>query len=344
MMNKGFERLYGYNPEGLVGENVFEALPHLMEQGFTEIVQQVQNGKPYVRFGWRRNLLDGREVVQNIRVFPHRDASGSIIGGISIIEDITEKANLEDQLARSEAKFSRLVEDLDDAYLIVSEGKIVYANKAASGLTGLPIFKMVGSRLKGMVSDEDLLSQCSSPSGTKLMRETRLNHTSGTWIPVEIRLNTCEYGQAKAVSLVIRDITERKKFENQLEQKNREMRLRNEQITRLNLELEATVNKLKESQQSLIKSERIAAITETSIAANHEINNPLFSILGQAQLLLREYKDRDEETMRRLKTIEESALRIACVTKKLANLADPVVKAYPGLVTPMIDIDRSKTR
>jgi signal transduction histidine kinase len=88
----------------------------------------------------------------------------------------------------------------------------------------------------------------------------------------------------------------------------------------------------------------VAAITETSIAANHEINNPLFAILGQAQLLLRKYNEKDEDTIRRLKTIEESALRIACVTKKLANLADPVVKEYSGLAAKMIDVDRSTSR
>jgi nitrogen-specific signal transduction histidine kinase len=88
----------------------------------------------------------------------------------------------------------------------------------------------------------------------------------------------------------------------------------------------------------------VAAITETAVAANHEINNPLFSVLGEAQLLLRKYKGEDEETLRRLRMIEESALRISCVTKKLANLADPVVKEYPGITSHMIDIDKSTTK
>ncbi|HVP58751.1 MAG TPA: histidine kinase dimerization/phospho-acceptor domain-containing protein, partial [bacterium] len=77
---------------------------------------------------------------------------------------------------------------------------------------------------------------------------------------------------------------------------------------------------------------------------NHEINNPLFSILGHAQLLLRKYTEQDEDTVHRLRMIEESALRIACVTKKLANLADPVVKEYEGLPTSMIDVDKSTTK
>jgi PAS domain S-box-containing protein len=344
MFSKGFERIYGYQQHDYVGKRLFEAFPYLLEQGFAEIVQQVLNGEPFERFGWRRQLPDGREVVQNLRVSPHRDASGRIIGGIAIIGDVTEKANLEDQLEKSEAKFRRLVEDLDDAYFVIRGGKIAYANKAASKLTGMPTCKLPGLGLDSIISDNDILERASGATGEKARRESRINHTSGTWIPVEITLSPCEYGGVQAVSLVITDITERKKIEKQLDEKNREMRLRNEQITRLNQELESTLNRLKTSQQNLIKSERIAAITETAVAANHEINNPLFSILGHAQLLIRKYQDRDDQTAERLRTIEESALRIACVTKKLANLADPVVKEYSGLSTSMIDVDRSKSK
>jgi len=344
VFNKGFERLYGYKREDFQGKRVFEALPHLVEQGFGEVTQQVLKGKPFVRFGWRRKLLDGSEAVQNFRVFPHRDSAGEIIGGIAIVEDITEKADLEDQLVRSENKFSRLVEDLDDGYLIVVDGKITYANRAVSRLTGIPIHELIGSPFTSILAEDDLLSSVEARIREKTVRQSRLTHATGTWIPVEVSLSGCDYGDEQAVSVVIRDITEMRKFEKQLETKNREMRLRNEQITRLNLELEGTISKLKDSQESLVKSERIAAITETSVAANHEINNPLFAILGQAQLMLREFEGKDEDMVRRLRTIEESALRIACVTKKLANLADPVVKEYSGTTTTMIDVDRSTSK
>jgi PAS domain S-box-containing protein len=344
MFNQGFEKLFGYKKEDFLGRQVFQAFPHLVEQGFTEVVQQVFNGKPFVRYAWKRKILNGSIAIQNFRVFPHRDASGSIIGAIAIIEDITEKAKLEDQLAKSEAKFSRLVEDLDDGYLVVNDGRIAYANRAVSDLTGIEIHELIGMGVDLILTDPHLVTECKAPTVHKLRCETKITHSTGTWIPVEVALSLCEYGGIQGMSMVMRDITERKKIETQLEAKNREMRQRNEQITRLNLELEETLNKLKASQENLIQSERVAAITETSIAANHEINNPLFAILGQAQLLLRQYKDGDDDTIRRLKTIEESALRIACVTKKLANLADPVVKEYSGLAAKMIDVDRSTSR
>ncbi len=344
MFNLGFEKLFGYKKGDFIGKHVFQAFPHLVEQGFSEIVQQVFSGKPFVRYAWRRRILDGSNAIQNVSVFPHRDASGSIIGAIAIIEDVTEKANLEDQLAKSEAKFSRLVENLDDGYLVVNGGTIAYANRAASELTGIPTHELIGTGVDRILADPHIVTECDKPTEHKLRCETKINHSTGTWIPIEIALSSCEYGGIPGMSVVMQDITERKKIETQLEAKNREMRQRNEQITRLNLELEETLNKLKASQENLIQSERVAAITETSIAANHEINNPLFAILGQAQLLLRKCNEDDGDTIRRLKTIEESALRIACVTKKLANLADPVVKEYSGLAAKMIDVDRSTSR
>ena len=344
VLSKGFERLYGYMKEDFEGKHLFEAFPHLVEQGFTEVAQQVLKGKPFVRHGWRRKNLDGASVVQNFRVFPHRSSSGEIIGAIAIVEDVTEKANLEEQLARSEAKFRRLVEDLDDGYLIITDGKIVYANRAVTQMSGTPVHELIGTEIANILEDDNLAARCQSSVADRFRCESRIIHSTGTWVPVEVTLSGCEYGGEQALSMLIRDITETRKFEKELEDKNREMRLRNEQITRLNLELEATINKLKISQESLIKSERIAAITQTSIATNHEINNPLFAVLGQAQLLLRKYKGKDEDTLRRLRAIEESALRIACVTKKLANLADPVVKEYSGLAATMIDVDRSTSK
>jgi PAS domain S-box-containing protein len=263
------------------------------------------------------------------------------VGGVIILEDVTEKANLENQLAQSEAKFKNLVEDLADGYLITIQGKIAYANRAATDMTGLGSSDLISREAKALLDPDFAFPYPGEDLPQTLRSETRLLHATGTWIPVEVTINACTYEGSDALSVVISNITERKKFDNDLQQKNREMQLRAEQITRLNLELESTVQRLKESQENLIESERLAAMTETAVAANHEINNPLFSILGQAQLLIRKYGTNDEETFSRLKAIEEAALRIACVTKKLANLVDPVIKEYPGTKKTMIDLESS---
>jgi len=101
------------------------------------------------------------------------------------------------------------------------------------------------------------------------------------------------------------------------------------------------ISELKRLQEELIRSERLAALMETAIAVNHEINNPLAPILGNAQLILREAEHLDEQTLRRVRVIEKNALRIFEITQKLRSITEPVTKEYLGK-TRMLDIERSK--
>ena len=56
----------------------------------------------------------------------------------------------------------------------------------------------------------------------------------------------------------------------------------------------------------------------------HEINNPLTGVLGQAQLLLRE--DLSERSRKRVKTIEDLALRLRDVVAQLREVQKPAAE------------------
>jgi len=81
-------------------------------------------------------------------------------------------------------------------------------------------------------------------------------------------------------------------------------------------------------------------LTETAIAVNHEINNPLSPILGNLQLLLNQKDHFDEKTFHRLETIYRNAIRIQEITNKLRKIKRPVQKSYLG-DTKMLDIQKS---
>ncbi len=98
-----------------------------------------------------------------------------------------------------------------------------------------------------------------------------------------------------------------------------------------------------------VKAERLAAITETMVSVNHEVNNPLAVILGYAQILLHSLEEREErETAgfrfrERLGRIESESLRIREITQKLASLVEPVVTPYPASDgVRMVDLDKSR--
>ena len=86
-----------------------------------------------------------------------------------------------------------------------------------------------------------------------------------------------------------------------------------------------------------VEKERLAAINETAVTVNHEINNPLTAILGNVQLLLMHRKDLDPELRSKLNVIEESASKIKDVTQRLLRLTSSRTTEYvPG--TGMLDL------
>lgn len=98
-----------------------------------------------------------------------------------------------------------------------------------------------------------------------------------------------------------------------------------------------------------LKAERLAAITETMVSVNHEVNNPLAVVLGYTQMLRMRLGSgpMTEKLFVRLQSdlarIEAEALRIEEITAKLAALIEPVVTAYPASGdVRMIDLQRSR--
>ena len=76
------------------------------------------------------------------------------------------------------------------------------------------------------------------------------------------------------------------------------------------------------AEAELARARWLAGIGETTIALEHEINNPLSALLGHAELLL---MDRDLRADQRaeLQTVREQAARIAEVVRRLAKLKNP---------------------
>jgi PAS domain S-box-containing protein len=107
------------------------------------------------------------------------------------------------------------------------------------------------------------------------------------------------------------------------------------------LVIASDLREVKRFQTKLLEAERLAAITETAIGVNHEINNPLCAILGNTQLLLMEKEKLDPKIIKRLKSIEKEITRIHEVAERLARISRPVLKEYVGGKL-MLDVERSE--
>lgn len=103
------------------------------------------------------------------------------------------------------------------------------------------------------------------------------------------------------------------------------------------------LDKLQKELKAKAEKEKLSAIRQTAIGLNHEINNLLMTIMGNADLLLLTKEDLDAETKKRLKRIEENAWEIRKIIQTLTKIIKPVIVDYHGDVK-MLDIKKSEKK
>jgi len=103
------------------------------------------------------------------------------------------------------------------------------------------------------------------------------------------------------------------------------------------------LREIREVQAKMFEAERLAAITETAISVNHEINNPLCSILGNTQLMLMEKDNLDSRMIKKLESIEKQIARIQDIAERLGKITKPVFKEYVG-GKKMLDVEHSEVK
>jgi len=87
------------------------------------------------------------------------------------------------------------------------------------------------------------------------------------------------------------------------------------------------------------EAERMAIVAELAGAAAHELNQPLTSVMGYAQMLLRKLGP-NEPLVPNVQTILDEAERMATIVRKLGSLTRYETKNYVG-GAQILDIDRS---
>lgn len=83
------------------------------------------------------------------------------------------------------------------------------------------------------------------------------------------------------------------------------------------------------AEEALAQARWLAGIGEATLALQHEINNPLSALLGCAELLMMDSRDKGESN-ELVDIIHEQAQRIAEVVRRLRKLKDPQSVDYVG--------------
>ncbi|MFH1125917.1 MAG: PAS domain S-box protein, partial [Candidatus Altiarchaeota archaeon] len=147
------------------------------------------------------------------------DREGNPKGFIGVVRDITKRKLAEAALKESEGRYRQLVELSPDGIAVHSEGKIVFTNTAAAKALGAKSpGDLVGKNLWEIVHlDSHVLAK---ERIRRMMRgervpiaEEKFVRFDGAVVKVEVSAAPLIYNGKKAIQVVVRDVTERKRIE-----------------------------------------------------------------------------------------------------------------------------------
>jgi PAS domain S-box-containing protein len=196
---------------------------------------------------YRFRSSSGREVWVAGRAAPQRDAEGNVIRYIGTVADITDRKRAEVALRASEERLRAIITSATDAVVTVdADQRIVVFNGAAEAMFRCPAAEAIGGRLDRFIPAESrgqharhVAAFGDTGMGPRPMGRERVLtavRADGERFPMEAQISQATVGGKKLYTVIIRDVTERKRAEAEREallQREREARERAEAATAL---------------------------------------------------------------------------------------------------------------
>ena len=221
------------------------------------------------------------------------EEAGRIVRYQGTLVDVTEKRTMERQLHRQEEFRQHLLESFPDLILVLDlKGKYTFVSARIADLLGYGPEHLMGKNVEDAENTSPELTALyrtvATGQSSRTSCEYGSRHQDGSWrtmLGMASPLLDAE-GKPAGVIISVRDVTTEKKLE-----------------------------------QQIIQSERLAAMGQMIGGFAHELNNPLTSILGMAELL--QDGDVSEAARKQVSILHKEARRAAEIVQNLQYFARP---------------------
>ncbi len=288
----------GFEPEEIIGKHLSEMItPASLEKtkrlySGTELKPTAEDAdsKSSRTLELEMYKKDGSTIWSESRVFLLRDENGRHSGYMNVSRDIDEKRKIYGQLRESEEKYRAIIENIEEGYYEVDLlGNFTFFNEPICRIAALPCQELKGVNFRAYTSAEgakrllkifNRVFKTGQPASAFELQIYRLDGES-RHVEISVSLTTDSAGNPEGFRGIMRDVTERKKSE---EEKVR---------------LEA----------QLMHAHKMEAVGTLAGGVAHDFNNILQAINGYAQLLLmsRAPVDPDYDKLLKLQAAGERA-------------------------------------
>ncbi|HTW30042.1 MAG TPA: PAS domain S-box protein, partial [Candidatus Sulfotelmatobacter sp.] len=299
--NRAAEHLYGWRAEEARGRVSNDLLHTVFPKPVAEVEADI-----FEKGYWEGELLhrhrDGTEIIVASRWALRRDSDGNPESILESNRDIT-------QSVREEKRFREFLESAPDAMVIVDRtGCIQLVNAQAERLFGYsreelmgqPVEKLMPRRFhESHLKHRKDYSQSPRTRGMGVGLELYGLRKDGSEFPIEISLSPLHTAKGTLTSSAIRDVTDRKRTDENIRRLNVELKQKIVEISAVNAELEAF-----------------------SYSVSHDLRAPLRHIDGFARILQEEHApELSEDGRHQLDRILTAVTHMGRLVDDLLNLA-----------------------
>jgi PAS domain S-box-containing protein len=218
--NRGAERVYGYTAAEAIGRPMTLVLPEDRTREEAEILERVRRGEQIEHFETVRRRKSGELIDVSLTISPIYDKDGRVAAASHVARNITERKGIEQQLEQLAA----IVESAEDAIVSKTlDGTILTWNRGAERVYGYNAAEATGKSMTLLLPDDRANEEHEILS--RIRRGERVEHfetirrtKSGRLIDVSLTISPVRdnLGRIIGASHVARNVTERKRLEEQL--------------------------------------------------------------------------------------------------------------------------------
>ena len=291
LANQAFAKLTGYSQDALLRMHHGELTPvEYRAPQAAAIARVIETGEP-AEFEKELIRMDGSRVPVALTVSMVKGDDGKPTGVAAIIRDITERRQAEAAMRQSEERYRRLVQVSPDGIFVMRGDRVMFSNGEGLRLLGAAHESQVlGRSLPDFIRPDDRASVqqrigriAEGQEQIPLFEQTFVK-LDGVTVDVEVTAARYRDQEGDAILVVARDVTERKRLQEQLR-----------------------------------RTERVAELATVASGMAHEIGTPMNVILGRAEYLMERTKE--EPVRRGLQTIVSQVERITRVMNQLLAFA-----------------------
>lgn len=214
----------------IVGKTIGEAFPFISEETLDEYRRLFSSG--HTHLVTENTILEGREVITEVRKIPVTE-DGKVIQIITLLRDITKQIKSQQMISESEERYRRLYRNLSDAlFQTDTSGTITMAGERAKAIFGYEKDELIGHRFTELLAPSEiprimevfrkrLSSLEDNPEGIEAEGMKKDGTTFRFHITNTILLDN---GKPIGYQSLVRDVTEMKRAELEIMQKEEKYR------------------------------------------------------------------------------------------------------------------------